>query len=125
MNIVVKKKINGNVVEFTADEKDFKDSMLKLGHLLEDDYCWLEGFKGSEVKWRVKKALSKKDNKYYTYIERHVWNQDGQHAKSTLGQYQDNSGYFWKKWEMVEKYSSDSSTPDASDDSINPDDIPF
>ena len=122
MNIVIKKKINGNVVEFNADEKDFKESMLKLSHILEEDYCWLEGFKGCEVKWRVKKALSKKDNKNYTYVEKHCWNAEGQHARSTLGQYQDNSGYFWKKWEIVEKYNPEEQD---GDDEISKDDIPF
>jgi uncharacterized damage-inducible protein DinB len=116
MEIIVKKKINGNVVEFTANERDFKESLLKLGHLLEDDYCWLEGFQGSEVKWRVKKAVSKKDNKAYTYIERHCWAGD-KHAKSTLGQYQDNSGYFWKKWELVEKFDGKDKEADPLEDS--------
>jgi hypothetical protein len=119
MEIIVKKKINGNIVEFKAEERDFKESMLKLGHLIEDDYCWLDGFKGCEVKYRVKKALSKKDNKNYTYIERHCWNEKGEHCKSTLGQYQDNSGYFWKKWELVEKYEGDKK------EEIDADDIPF
>lgn len=118
MEIILKKKINGNVVDFTANERDFKESMLKLGHLFEEDYCWLDGFKDCEVKWRVKKAVSKKDNKSYTYIERHAWNKNGQHAKSTLGTYQDNSGYFWKKWELVEKYEDDKKQDDDDDSKI-------
>lgn len=116
MKIVLKKKINGNVVDFEVNERDYKESMLKLGHLLEDDYCWLDGFKDAEVKWRVKKAVSKKDNKSYTYIERHCW-ANGKHAKSTLGQYQDNSGYFWKKWELV-----DATEPKTQEDDSQ---IPF
>ena len=131
MQIVIKKKINGNIVEFNASERDFKESMLKLSHLLEEDYCWLEEFKADTTKfyWKVKKAKAKDKDQWFTYVERHALNSKGQHAVSTLGQYQDNSGYFWKKWEILQpredKNDAEKELDEQIPDDINPEDIPF
>ena len=99
MKLTAKKKVNGAVLEFEFEGKDMKELMLQAQPLLEDDNCWLDGFKDSFVKWEVQRNKSKKDGKMYTYVKKIARTPEGRTASRTLGTYQDDSGHFWNAWE--------------------------
>lgn len=121
MKAIVKKKINNAVIEFELDGKDLKEIMLKAEPLLEDDYCWLDGFKEADIKWRT--SLAKTDKGEFIYVKKIARTKDGRTASRTLGTYQGDKGNFWNKWEEYVKDDSKKQSKDT--DVIDDDGIPF
>jgi len=111
--------------EFTGD---FKEVMKQSAFLMEKDYCWLDGFKESQIRYDVREADTA--NGKFIYVKRKARSTDGRIATSTLGTYQ-GGGYFWKTWEIYipqEKNANGTDKPNADgsyNNEPNPDDIPF
>ena len=101
MKAIVKRKVNDAVVEFELEGKDMKEVMLQAQPLLEDDNCWLEGFKDSVVRWETR--LSKSDKGEFIYVKKVARKGTDRMASRTLGTYQGEKGHFWNKWEEFTK----------------------
>jgi hypothetical protein len=101
MKAILKKKINDAVMEFELEGKDIKEIMLKAEPLLENDYCWLEGFEDATIKWQT--SLAEKDGAKYIYVKKVARTKDGRTASRTLGTYKGDFGNFWNKWEEYKK----------------------
>lgn len=112
MKAIVKKKINDAVVEFQLEGKDMKEVMLQAEPLLDNDFCWLEGFEDATVKWQT--SIAEKDGSKYIYVKKVARTKDGRTASRTLGTYKGDLGHFWNKWEEYVK--DEKKTVDIDDD---------
>lgn len=106
MQIKVNKKIGDITVQFEFDVKGVKEAFGLAAFLSEKDYCYLDGFQDSNVFWQERRVKGKegtdKAGQTFIYIERKARSKDGRWATSQMGEYQDGSGYYWKKWEVYE-----------------------
>ena len=99
MNIKINKTIGSGTVQFEFEEEDTKKSIGLVSVLTSPDYC------GNCKKTNIiyDQNLAQTDEGAFLYIKRRCLSCT---ATSTLGEYKQKMGFFWKKWEI---YKADSS----------------
>lgn len=99
MEIKISRQVNGASMTFTVEAKDEKEAISQALFYAERDYCPLEGFEKSTIRWQARKTKGEKGE--FIYLERRCYDDKGRNATSVAGTYQDG-GYFWKKWEIYD-----------------------
>lgn len=94
MEISIKRKFQGGVMDVKIDEKEDKEAIAKATFFMKPDYCGK--CKKTNIIWESNKA--KTDDGTFTYIKRKCLNCG---ATSTAGEYKEG-GFFWKNWEIYE-----------------------
>jgi len=95
MEIIVKKRIGDNLIEFKIDEREDKIAISKALAFAEKDECSL--CHNTDVAMYSQKTISKKDGKTFLFIRRKCKKCS---ATSSLSEYQGNLGYYWTQWEI-------------------------
>ena len=122
MTIKINKKIGSNTVLFEIEEEDMKKVLGIVSLLTATDYCGL--CKKTNIIYDHNVAQT--DDGAYLYIKRKCISCS---ATSTLGEYKQKMGYFWKKWEIYKKQEETQedrpeNAVDPNED-INLNEIPF
>ena len=97
MKIQIVKTIGKSTLEVEVEGKDAKEALVRASGITTiPDYCSL--CKSTEVELASNKAS--KDGKPLTYIKVRCSKCT---ATSTMGEYQDGSGVYWKSFEIFKK----------------------
>jgi len=117
MKLTIKKKINGNtMLEAEVEGKNDKEALFKASIYMGDDICGL--CKSTDVKWESNKT---KDG--HIYIKKRCMKCT---ATSVLGEYKDQSGYFWhSNWEIYKPEIKAESHGKEEDGPVVNKEIPF